>query len=370
MNYRPVKAYIDLEALTSNLDQVRAFAPKAKILSVIKANAYGHGMIRVVEQLSHTDAFGVASIDEAIKLRNKGFLHRILLLEGVFSESELPLVIQHRLDFVIHSNHQLDWLINLNTPSVLNVWIKLDTGMHRLGFLPEEFLSVQQKLAKLKSSVVVHYMSHFASADESIEFTQQQFEVFNELTKKVKAQKSLANSSAIQNFPASHLDWVRPGIMLYGAGEHVQKDLNKLSPVMTLVSEITSLKWIKSGETVGYGQKWKARKPSLIAVVAIGYGDGYPRHAPAGTPVLIKGQKVPIVGRVSMDMITIDLTGFNANIEIGEPVILWGKGLSVDLIAKYAETISYELLCGVTQRVPMIEVRGINEDPRTKWMHK
>ncbi len=369
MNYRPVKAYIDLEALKSNLNQVRAFAPQAKIISVIKANGYGHGMLRVAEQLSSTDAFGVASIDEAIKLRHKGFLHRIILLEGLFSEAEFSLVIQHRLDFVIHSDYQLDWLIYLNSSNVLNIWIKIDTGMHRLGFLPETLPKVHLRLKQLKVSPVVHYMSHFASADESVEFTQQQFEMFNELTKDITAPKSLANSAAIQNFPISHLDWVRPGIMLYGAGNLDEskglktKDLkteglNKLIPVMTLVSEITSLKWIEAGEAVGYGQTWKADRRSLIGVVAIGYGDGYPRHAPTGTPVLIQGKKVPIVGCISMDMITINLTDFNDKIEIGETVILWGKDLSVDLIAKYAGTISYELLCGVTQRVPIIDVRS------------
>ncbi len=358
MNYRPVKAYIDLVALKSNLNQVRAFAPKAKILAVIKANAYGHGMIRVAKQLSQADAFGVESVDEAIKLRNNGFLHRILLLEGVFSAAELTMVIQHRLDFVIHSQIQLDWLVNLNSSSIFNVWIKLDTGMHRLGFLPEDLLDVQRKLSCLKSSPIIHYLSHFASADEDLEFTQQQLTVFNELTANTNVPKSLANSAAIQNFSASHFEWVRPGIMLYGAGVlNGQEGLNKLKPVMTLVSEITSLKWIKAGESVGYGQAWKAKKRSLIGVVAIGYGDGYPRHAPTGTPVLIQEKKIPIVGRVSMDMITIDLTASNLDIEVGEPVTLWGKGLAVDLIAKYAGTISYELLCGVTKRVPMIEAR-------------
>ncbi|BBP43576.1 alanine racemase [Thiosulfativibrio zosterae] len=359
MNYRPVKAFINFEALKSNLKQVRAFAPKSKILAVIKANGYGHGMTRVAEQLSMADAFGVASIDEAIKLRHKGFLHRILLLEGLFCESEFALVIQHRLDFVIHSEHQLDWLMRLNHSQPLNVWVKIDTGMHRLGFLPEHFPKVIKKLQTLKVQPNIITMSHFASAGESTAFTLEQLDCFNSLTQGMNGAKSLANSAAIQNLPAAHFDWVRPGIMLYGAGDlSTGQQLSPLKPVMTLKTEVTSLKWIEAGESVGYGQTWKATKKSFVGVLAVGYGDGYPRHAVSGTPVLVAGKRVPLIGRVSMDMITVDLTDLADSVQIGDEAILWGEGLPVDEVAKHASTIAYELLCGVTARVPIIEVRA------------
>lgn len=366
MNYRPVKAYIDLNALTSNLNQVRAYAPNSKILSVIKANAYGHGMIRVAEQLSKTDGFCVASIDEAITLRQKGFLHRILLLEGVFCEAEFPLVIQHRLDFVVHNQTQLDWLLRLDVSFPLNIWLKFDTGMHRLGFATNEFTQVHEKLAKLKTQPNIHYMSHFASADENIAFTKFQLAQFQTLTDTTPHPKSLCNSAAIQSFPEAHYDWVRPGIMLYGAGHESENyshkksassGMKKLQAVMTLTSEITSLKWIEIGESVGYGQGWVAERKTYVGVVAIGYGDGYPRHAKTGTPVLVNGHRAPLIGRVSMDMITVDLTDIANQVSMRDTAILWGKDLAVSEIAEWSDTISYELLCGITQRVPRIEVR-------------
>lgn len=358
INYRPVKVTIDLNALKSNLRKVRAYAPKAKVLAMIKANGYGHGMSRVAEQLTQADAFGVASIDEAIKLRHKGFLHRILLLEGLFNESEFPLVIQHRLDFVIHSQYQLNWLVDFNPDVPLNIWIKYDTGMHRLGFLPKEKPLIESKLNKLRKSHNLHVMSHFASADEDDDFTQLQINRFNELTNDFLGSRSLANSAGIQVYPESHYDWVRPGIMLYGAGE-VEKsnEHSSLKPVMTFSTQITSLKWIEAGEGVGYGQTWQACKKSLIGVLAVGYGDGYPRHAPTGTPILIHGKKVPIVGRVSMDMVTVDLTEIAHKVEVGDEAVLWGNGLSVDEVAEHAGTIGYELLCGITPRVPFLEKR-------------
>lgn len=356
--YRPVKAIIDLSALPKNLQVVRRYAPNAKVLAIIKSNGYGHGIERVAAQLAKADGFGVACIDEAILLRQKGFLHRIVLLEGLFSEAELSLAIQHRFDFVIHSRLQLDWLIAANTSASLNIWLKMDTGMHRLGFFPKEIPHILTQLKSINADAPYCCMSHFASADESNnqsdDFTQQQLALFLKLTDKEAATKSLANSAGIQRFPESHFDWVRPGIMLYGASAAHER-VAGLHPVMTLMSEVIALKWLDAGETVGYGQTWQAPHKTLIAVVAIGYGDGYPRHAPSGTPVLIHGQQVPLVGRVSMDMITVDVTLLSNQMSIGDEVILWGKGLSVDVIAQACGTIGYELLCGVTQRVPRIE---------------
>jgi len=356
MAYRPVKAIIDLNALQQNLRQVKAFAPESKVLAIIKSNGYGHGIERVAAQLSQADGYGVACIDEAIVLRQKGFLHPIVLLEGLFSEAELMIAVQHRLEFAIHSSVQLEWLKNSQIKTPLNIWLKLDTGMHRLGFQEHEIEAVIDDLQRLPAAVNIHLMSHFASADESEAFTRQQLSLFNRVAEPLKCPRSIANSAGVQRYPESHLDWVRPGIMLYGACA-TSETVPGLKPVMTLMSQIISLKWIEAGETVGYGQTWQAAHRSLIAVVAIGYGDGYPRHAPSGTPVLIHGKRLPLVGRVSMDMVTVDVTELAEKVAIGDEAVLWGKGLPVDVIAQACGTIGYELLCGVTQRVPRVEER-------------
>lgn len=355
--YRPAKAFISLPALRHNLQTVKKMAPNSKVLAVLKANGYGHGIARVAHQFNCADGFGVACIEEAIILRQKGFLHRILLLEGLFSEAEIPLVYQHRLDLVIHSKHQLDWLLASHYEGKIHVWIKVDTGMHRLGFNPEEVDSVIAKLEHSPKQFQIHLMSHLASADESESFTLKQIACFDDASKPYAYPKSLCNSAGLQRFKQAQYEWVRPGIMLYGAG-HPLLSQHSLKPVMRLVSEITSLKKVPKGESVGYGNTWQAPRDTYIGVVAIGYGDGYPRHAPSGTPVLIKGQRVPIVGRVSMDMVCVDLTEMAGQVHIGEEAILWGDAaLSVDEVADCAGTIGYELLCGVTQRVPFIEVQ-------------
>ncbi|QBZ83379.1 Alanine racemase, catabolic [Hydrogenovibrio crunogenus] len=356
MAYRPVKALIHLNALQQNLRQVKTFAPDSKVLAIIKSNGYGHGIERVAGQLTQADGYGVACIDEAIVLRQKGFLHPIVLLEGLFSEAELSIAIQHRLEFAVHSFLQLEWLKNSAIKTPLNIWLKLDTGMHRLGFQVHEIQNVIAELKALPAPVNIHLMSHFASADESEAFTQKQLSIFNQVAGNLKCPRSIANSAGVQRYPESHLDWVRPGIMLYGACA-TSETVPGLKPVMTLMSQIISLKWIEAGETVGYGQTWQASRRSLIAVVAIGYGDGYPRHAPSGTPVLIHGERMPLVGRVSMDMITVDVTDLAEKVTIGDEAILWGQGLPVDVIADACGTIGYELLCGVTQRVPRVEER-------------
>lgn len=358
MMYRPTKALIHLPALAHNLQLAKQLAPQSKVLAVIKANGYGHGIARVAQQLSGADAFGVASIDEAILLRQKGFLHRILLLEGLFSNSEIPIVMQNRLDLVIHSHYQLEWLLETQLDTQLTVWIKIDTGMHRLGFAIEELQAVVSRLENSSNDFLIHIMSHFASADESQpaskSFTQKQLQRFTEATQNYHYPMSLANSAGMINYPESQLQWVRPGIFLYGAGEFTGQSQQV---VMQLESEIIAIKNIQQGEFVGYGNTWQAPRNSVIGVVAIGYGDGYPRHAQSGTPVLINNQRLPLVGRVSMDMITVDLTDAVRTVSIGDKAVLWGKGLAVDEIAKHSGTIGYELLCNVTQRVPMIEVQ-------------
>jgi len=363
MMYRPAKAYLNLPALKHNLRCVQRLAQESKVLAVIKANGYGHGIERVAHQLSGADAFGVASIDEAMLLRQKGFLHRILLLEGLFSESEIPVITQNRLDVVIHSDYQLNWLLNSHLTVQLSVWIKVDTGMHRLGFDTQQLASVIAKLERSDNPFSIHVMSHFSSADEKAstakDFTHKQMAKFSTVTQSYQYPKSLANSAGLVFYPESHYDWVRPGICLYGAGSFAEASpqLASLEPVMQLESEIIALKTIQKGESVGYGNTWVANRRSVIAVIAIGYGDGYPRHAPSGTPVLIHGERLPLVGRVSMDMITVDLTDIQSDALIGDKVVLWGNDLTVDEVAACSGTIGYELLCGVTKRVPMIEIQ-------------
>lgn len=363
MNYRPAKAYINLAALRHNLQIAKKLAPDSKILAVIKANGYGHGISRVAQQLSAADGFGVACIDEALHLRHQGFLHRILLLEGLFSASEMPIVIQNRLDVVIHSQHQLQWLLDYRTSALLNIWIKVDTGMHRLGFHPDAVGGVIQQLEQSINPYHITFMSHFASADEpgsfARQFTHQQLNCFSQTTESYSFPQSFANSAALFHYPKSHLDWVRPGIMLYGSG-YAKRTLHQLAlkPVMRLESQIQALHWVQKGDSVGYGNRWVASKDSLIAVIAIGYGDGYPRHAEDGTPVLVHGAKMKLAGKVSMDMITVDVTPIANKVQIGDRAILWGcDEITVDDVAKHSGTIGYELLCGITTRVPKIEVK-------------
>ncbi|MBO1927974.1 alanine racemase [Thiomicrorhabdus sp. 6S2-11] len=362
MIYRPVKAYINLPSLGHNLRLIKKLAPRSKILAVIKANGYGHDICRVAQHLSEADGFAVASIDEALLLRQKGFLHRILLLEGLFSAAELSQVIQNRLDLVIHSQHQLEWLLEHRHDAVINVWIKIDTGMHRLGFHPDAVQSVVQSLLQSSNAYQINLMSHLAVADEQQEqfkqFTHRQIQSFEAHTSNWNFSRSLANSAGILHYPETHFDWVRPGILLYGAGMP-KKCIYDFKPVMRLESQVIALKWVQEGEFIGYGNRWQASKDTYIGVIAVGYGDGYPRHAKDGTPVLVNGHRVPMIGRVSMDMITVDLSHFVDEVSIGDRAILWGdEQLSVDEVAEWSDTIGYELLTGITQRVPFIEVRN------------
>lgn len=353
--FRPTFAEINVSALTKNLNKVRAFAPNSKVLAIIKANGYGHGLACVAKYLAKADGFGVASLDEAIQLRGQGFLHPIVLLEGVFNAKELPLVASNRLDMVVHSHEQLSWLAGLEPKVQITLWIKFDTGMHRLGFDPNDIKSILLKIKSLAFNVKIVWMTHFASADSSTEFTHKQLAIFKQTVHSLNGEKSAANSAAIQKFSESHFDWVRPGIMLYGASA-TENLFPSLLPVMSLKSTVISLRWVAENEAVGYGNTWVAKQDTLVAVIAIGYGDGYPRHAKHGTPVLVDGQKMPLIGRVSMDMITVDVTAINESVAVGSKVELWGKNLPVDEVAKCANTIGYDLLCAVSQRVPRIEV--------------
>ncbi|MGC9386806.1 MAG: alanine racemase [Hydrogenovibrio sp.] len=354
--YRPIQACIHLSAFQHNLNVARTLAPQSKVLAIVKSNGYGHGIETVARELAQADGFGVASIDEGMALRQRGFLHPIVLLEGVFSEAEWPLVAQHRLEASLHNWQQLEWLQRSRIRTPLTLWLKVDTGMHRLGFEVSELDKVLAAVEALPMPVQVCWMSHLASAEESEAFSMQQFSVFEKMTAARSDMKSLANSAAIQRYPQMHYDWVRPGIMLYGAGAEARLGLQ---PTMSLISKIISLKWVPAGESVGYGQAWVAPRRSLIAAVAAGYGDGYPRCAPAGTPVLIHGQRMPMAGRVSMDMLSVDVTELAERVAIGDSAILWGQGLPVDEIAQACGTIGYELLCNVTQRVPRLDCEQV-----------
>lgn len=346
-------ALIDLTAVKHNLARVRQLAPNANIMAVIKADAYGHGLLRIAPALNDIQAVAVARVSEGIRLRNSGFNKKIVILEGFVEVDELTVLCHYDLDIVVHSASQVTALEQYQGSSCLSIWLKLDTGMNRLGVKPAEFSSLYQRLLHCSSvTQPISLMTHFSSADDSEQHTtDQQLKVFKQTVNNYVGDKSVANSAAILAYPKSIMEWVRPGIMLYGVSpfpDQCAKHLN-LKPVMSLHSRLIAVKHIKKGDAVGYSGTWKATKNTQLGVVAIGYGDGYPRYAQTGTPVLINNHKAPLVGRVSMDMITIDLGDTVA--KAGDLVTLWGKGLPVEDIAKHSNTIAYTLLCGVTQRV-------------------
>ncbi|GAA5215780.1 alanine racemase [Corallincola platygyrae] len=346
-------AVIDLAALRHNLARVRDYAPESQVLAVIKANGYGHGALAVAEALSTADAFAVARLEEALKLRKGGIEHPILLLEGVFDPGELGVAAAHGCEIGVHSMSQLEALERAHLHSPVTVWLKIDSGMHRLGVAPEQAAEFYQRLQKTPSVKNVVLMTHFASADEpETGQTEAQLALFNQCTQTwQKDLRSLANSAAIIENPEAQKDWVRPGVMLYGASPFADKDAHELGlkPAMTLKTRVIAVRDLKAGGSVGYGATWQATEDTRLVVVAMGYGDGYPRHAPSGTPVMINGKRYPIVGRVSMDMITVDIG--DADIKEGDQVILWGDNPTVDEIAMLCGTIGYELLCNITTRV-------------------
>ncbi len=347
-------AEINLSALSNNFAQIRQIAPNAKILAILKANAYGHGLVKVAEHLKSADAFGVARIEEALALRAGGIVKPIVLLEGFFDVEDLPKLVANNIQTIVHMDSQVDALLAAELDAPLQVWVKIDTGMHRLGLLPDEFEPAYRRLAQSSNiRQPMRLMSHFACADESDNRkTPEQYALFEQLTAGIEGERTLANSAAIISWPQSRADWVRPGLMLYGVSpiDGLSAAEVRLLPVMTLKSSLIAIKPLKKGDSVGYGAAWIAPRDTNIGVVAIGYGDGYPRNLPSGTPVLINGRVVLLVGRVSMDMITVDL-GPEPSEQLGDEVILWGDGLPVEEIAKLCGTIAYELLCNITQRV-------------------
>lgn len=347
------QAVIHLSACRHNLSVAKQAAPDSKLIAIIKANAYGHGMLNIAKALINADSFGVARIDEAVELRKANITQPILLLEGFFSEAELSLVRQYKLDSVIHSEEQLQ-LLEQFAGEKITVVIKVDSGMHRLGFAPDKVKDVFQRLQQCDVYQAIKYMTHFSNADDkNDDKTLKQIDVFYKtMDSKLKIEASIANSAGILGWPQSHAQWNRPGIMLYGVSPFINSTASEhnLKPAMTLSSKIISIKEVKKGETIGYGGTYLCEKDMRVGIIAVGYGDGYPRHAKTGTPVLVNGQCCSLLGRVSMDMICIDLSE-HADAKINDTAILWGEGLPVEEIAESAETIAYELLCGVTNRV-------------------
>jgi alanine racemase len=349
------QAIINTDALQHNLQKVRELAPDSKVLAMVKGNAYGHGLVAIGKILNTIDGLGVACLDEAIKLREGGVHTPIVLMSGVYCLEDLKLVDLYNLQIVVHDPFQITLLESQFIQRPIKTWLKIDTGMHRLGFAPNVFKNAYQKLANnnlVKQPLTV--MTHLANADDlnKKDFTLEQFERFKHATQGVQCTKSIANSAGIMSWPETIAQWNRPGIMLYGVSPVINKigrDFDLL-PVMTLKSKVIALHDLRKGDAIGYGSTYICPDDMRIAVVAIGYGDGYPRHAKNGCPVLVRKTRCPLVGRVSMDMITIDVSNC-PEVAIGDSVILWGDDLPVEAVAKYADTIAYELLCSVSRRV-------------------
>lgn len=351
---RPARALIDLQALRDNYRYARELAG-SRALAVIKADAYGHGAVRCAQALeAEADGFAVACIEEALELRGAGIDAPILLLEGFFEASELPLIVEHRLWCVVHSLWQVEAIEQATLPQPIRVWLKLDSGMHRVGVQPRDYASAHRRLLASGKVDGLVMMTHFARADEpAAPATAEQLAVFQAATEGLGGEVSLRNSPAVLAWPQVPSDWVRPGIMLYGATpfEGEQAQASRLKPVMTLSSKVICVQELAAGEPVGYGAKFITDRPMRVGVVAMGYADGYPRHAPTGTPVWVAGKPSRLVGRVSMDMLCIDLTDVPAA-GVGSPVELWGRNVLASDVAAAAGTIPYQIFCNL-RRVPL-----------------
>jgi alanine racemase len=397
MALRTATAIINLSALKHNLAQIKLLAPTTKVLAVLKANAYGHGLELIAKALfteqckknehchpstsTSVDAIAVARIDEALTLRASGITQPIVLLEGFFDNKDITILATNNLQTVVHNQQQLDAILAAKLSSPLKVWLKIDTGMHRLGINPEQFTHFYRQLTEsdnVQEDIVL--MSHLGCADDKAsKVTQQQISLFEKVTQGCDDERTIANSAGICSWPTSHYQWIRPGLLLYGVSplplpleasstnnlmktsiktskkqitieDSCDADSLEIKPVMTLKSSLIAIRTIDAGESIGYGGAWQSDEKTIVGVVAIGYGDGYPRHATNGTPVLVNDRRVPLIGKVSMDMITVDL-GIDSQDEIGDLVTLWGDDLPVAEIAQFATTIPYELLCNITRRV-------------------
>lgn len=351
---RPIVATIHSAALRQNLEIARRAAPGSRVWSVVKANGYGHGISRIWQHLSDTDGFALLNLAEAIQLRELGWKKPILLLEGFFHSDELELLDRYRLTTSVHSNWQIQALAKAQLSAPLDIYVKVNSGMNRLGFMPEQVHKVWQKLRALDNVGEMTLMTHFAEAEKEEGIIEPMKQV-ERAAEGLNCPRSLANSAATLWHPEAHFDWVRPGIVLYGASPGGQwQDIagTGLKPAMTLTSEIIAIQQLRPGAGVGYGYRYHAAAEQRIGVVACGYADGYPRHAPSGTPVVIDGVRTTTVGAISMDMITVDLTPC-PQAGIGSKVELWGDRVKIDEVASSAGTVGYELMCAVAPRVPV-----------------
>lgn len=356
---RLIRAVIDTRALRANLAAVQARAPGAQVMAVVKANAYGHGLVPTALALADADAFAVARLEEGLALRAAGVTKAIVLLEGVFASEQLLEAARHGFDIVVHDPLQIELLEGFSGQHRFVVWLKIDTGMNRLGFRPEDFpVALARVRSIIPAPLEIRVLTHLARADDCDDMAnREQIARFNAALAGHDFATSIANSAGILSGAGIHADWVRPGLALYGVSpfaDRTSSDLG-LQPVMSLESTILTVRRVPKGETVGYGGTWRAPRDSTVAIIAAGYGDGLPRNLPSDTPVLIGGQRARVAGRVSMDMIAVDVSSLPP-VRVGDSVTLWGEGLPVEEIARHAGTIPYELLCGVSQRVP-IELR-------------
>jgi len=354
---RPIRATVSAAALAHNLTVAKRRAAGAKVWAVVKANAYGHGIERAARALAAADGFAVLDFQEALRLRAVGVAQPILMLEGFFNAADLELLPKHALTPVIHNPEQVEMLRRSPLAGEIDVYLKVNSGMNRLGFGVDSLRPAYNSVRMHPQVRNVTFMTHFADADGA-GGVQAQLEWFDELTQSFEVHsRSLANSAALLRFPEARGDWVRPGIMLYGCSPFAGQSAEQLGlkPAMTLSSEIIAIQQLQPGERVGYGFSYEAVGEMTLGVVACGYADGYPRHASTGTPVLVNGKRTRLVGRVSMDMISVDLSGL-PGAYIGTPVTLWGEGLSADEVGAAAGTLSYELFCKLNTRVPIVEV--------------
>ena len=368
---KPAIATINSAALRHNIQLIKSFAPNQKLLAMIKANAYGQGLLPAANILAdQVDGFGVARLREALEIQETGYTGKILLVEGFFDREELLKTLSRRFDSVIHCYEQLElleqvakeweeeqqkgfWKRKTKIYFPINIWLKIDTGMHRLGVHPEQVDEFYQRLKKCPLVENISFVSHFSRADElDCGYTEKQISTFEQATQPYPEHaRSISASSGILYWKQAHYEWVRPGIIMHGISPHYEPITHLgFQPVMTLSSSLIAVRTHKAGEPVGYGGTWVSPKETKLGVIAMGYGDGYPRNAPEGTPVLINGRKVPIVGRVSMDMLTVDL-GANSQDRVGDEAIFWGKDLLIEDVAKHIGVISYELITKLTPRV-------------------
>lgn len=350
---RPIQATVSHQALAHNLNVVKQLAPHSKVMAVVKANGYGHGLFNVAHGLNAADGFAVLGLNEAIDLREAGFTQTILLLEGVFDVRELNIAASYHVDIVVHNAQQISMLENAGLIAPIHVHLKMNTGMNRLGFTPKAYQQAFEALTACENVSDITLMTHFATADEAIG-VETPLALFQATTSPWSKAKSVANSASVVRYPQTHLDWVRPGIMLYGASPVSGTSIEyfNLKPVMQLTSELIAAQYLNPGDSVGYGQRFTATQPMRVGIVACGYADGYPRHAPNGTPIAVAGKLTQTLGRVSMDMLFCDITHI-PEADIGSSVELWGNTVHVDAVAEASGTVGYELLCAVAPRVPM-----------------